>query len=348
MIEVDTMRKLASIQKIEDIKRIEGADLICAYKVLGWWVVDRVNQYRIGDYVIYCEIDSWIPNEIAPFLSKGKEPRVYEGVVGERLRTVKLRGAISQGLILPLGVLAEYEDNMDVCEGMDVTDILGIKKWEAQIPACLAGLMKGNFPTFIRKTDQERIQNLQQEITEAYECDAEFEVTIKLDGSSCTVYHNNGEVGVCSRNLELKLDQENNSFVYIAKSTGLLDALKELGENLAVQGELMGPGIQGNIEKLDKHELFIFDIYDIDAGRYLSPIERVFKIANLMSLGYNGKVVPAWAYNYTLPTDDIDQLLQLADGASLNAHIREGLVFKRNDGAFSFKIISNDFLVREK
>jgi RNA ligase (TIGR02306 family) len=90
------MRKLASIKKIDDIQPIEGADKICTYRVGGWWVVDTVNRYQIGDAVVYCEIDSWIPNEIAPFLSKGKEPRIFNGVKGERLRTIKLKGALSQ------------------------------------------------------------------------------------------------------------------------------------------------------------------------------------------------------------------------------------------------------------
>lgn len=101
----DVVRKLASIQKIVEIKPIEGADRICAYKVLGWWVVDTVGRYNVGDLVIYCEIDGFLPNSIAPFLSKGKEPREYNGVKGERLRTIKLRGQLSQGLILPVTIL---------------------------------------------------------------------------------------------------------------------------------------------------------------------------------------------------------------------------------------------------
>lgn len=349
------MRKLASIQKVLDIKPIEGADLICAYKVLGWWVVSKVGEFKVGDYVIYISIDSWVPTDIAPFLSKGNEPREYGGVLGEKLRTVKLKGQISQGLILPVNILDHFDlgymiDNgiFPLKEGTDVTDLLDILKWEPQIPAQLAGQVRGTFPSFISKTDQERIQNLQSAITEEYNKRTIFEVTTKLDGSSCTVYYNNDDLGVCSRNQSLKLDQEGNTFVDVAKSTGLLNALQTYGKNIAVQGELMGPGIQGNREKLTKHDLFIFDIYDIDNGRYYTPKSRDDIVERLRDFGYTGSVVPVISLAMTLPTDDIDKLLKFAEGPSLNHPIREGLVFKRNDGEFSFKIINNQFLLKEK
>lgn len=93
-------RKLASIQRIEEIKPIEGADAIEAFRVLGWWVVDKKDAHKVGDLVVYLSLDSWVPHELAPFLSKGSVPREYNGVRGERLRTVKLRGTTSQGLLL--------------------------------------------------------------------------------------------------------------------------------------------------------------------------------------------------------------------------------------------------------
>lgn len=338
------MRKLASIQKLLDIKSITGADFICAYKVQGWWVVDSVGKYRIDDAVIYCEIDSWIPTEIAPFLSKGKESKEYNNIKGERLKTIKLKGQLSQGLLLPIELISL--PNLEI--GQDVSKELNIVKYEPVLPACLSGQTKSLFPAFIQKTDQPRIQALQQEITESFNNKDAFEVTLKLDGSSCTVYHKDSEVGVCSRNLELKLDQEGNSFINIAKSTGLLQVLKSYGRNIAVQGELMGPGIQGNKEKLNAFELFIFDIFDIDSSEYFDVETRKNIIDDLYRLGYSGKVVPTLGVDFKLPSDDIDELLLLAKGASINCSVREGLVFKRNDGKFSFKIINNEFLLREK
>ena len=95
-------RQLATIRRIAEIKPIEGADVICSYRVDGWWVVGKKDEFKVNDLVVYFEIDSWIPHEIAPFLSKGKEPREYNGIKGERLKTIKLKGSLSQGLILPL------------------------------------------------------------------------------------------------------------------------------------------------------------------------------------------------------------------------------------------------------
>ena len=163
------MRRLATIRKIEEVKAIPDADKICAYRVDGWWVVDAINKYVVGDWVVYCEPDSWIPHSLAPFLSKGQEPREFEGVKGERLRTVKLRGQLSQGLLLPVlwddelamegggSVVVNTEGYLRQVElTEDVSEFLGILKWEAPIPAQLAGQVKGNFPSFIPKTDQER------------------------------------------------------------------------------------------------------------------------------------------------------------------------------------------------
>ena len=96
------MRKLASIRKIADIRPIPDADAIEVAVVDGWKVVVKKGEYSVGDLAVYIEIDSWVPYELAPFLSKGQEPREYNGVTGERLRTVKLRGQVSQGLLLKM------------------------------------------------------------------------------------------------------------------------------------------------------------------------------------------------------------------------------------------------------
>ena len=234
------MRKLATVRKIDNILPIAGADAIECAVVGGWKVVVKKGEYQVGDLGIYCEIDSWIPHALAPFLSKGKEPRVFEGIPGERLRTVKLRGQISQGLLLPA---------VGTGEGDDLTELLGIVKWEKPIPAQLAGQAKGNFPAVIPKTDQERVQNLVKEIELAQ--GDEFEETEKLEGSSMTCYLIGDEFGVCSRNLDLK-ETEGNSFWATARAEDIETKMRQLRvkstfTDFAVQGELIGPGIQGNI-----------------------------------------------------------------------------------------------------
>ncbi len=350
---MNTVRKLASIKPITYIKPIEGADSIeCAIVDGGWPVVIRKDEYKVGDIAIYLEIDSWVPHELAPFLSKGQEPREYNGVKGERLRTIRLRGQVSQGLLIkPSDIAASVY--MDLTIGEDVTYILGIQKWEPPIPAQLQGTMKGNFPHFIPKTDQERCQNLRKEIFETYKDDT-YEVTLKLDGSSTTIYVKDGEVGVCSRNIDLK-ETEGNSFWKAARDQNIIEPLlelsKEKGEEYAIQGELIGEGIQGNPEKLKGQRFYLFDIYSITEGRYFEPFERYTVLDQLRMLGADIEYVPIIDQHVFLTQEyeTIDDLLNFAEGPSLNPQTRrEGIVFKSWDSDFTFKAIANSYLLKHK
>ena len=352
------MRKMASIRSIDNIEPITGADSIEVATVGGWKVVVKKGEFKTNDLVVYLEIDSWVPTSLAPFLSKGKEPKVFNGVEGERLRTVKLRGQISQGLLLPIDcttisdTISDGEGNViSVSEGDDVTEFLGIQKWERPLPTQLRGQAKGNFPSFIRKTDQERCQNLQKNIFVDWK-DLEWEISLKLDGSSLTGYYNNGETGICSRNLELMDNDENsgNSFIQTFNSSGLKDAIKSIGRNVAVQGEMMGEKIQGNRENLTGTILFIFDVFDIDNQQYMTPQDRLEFINLLFKNGYTGDIAPILNSKTTLHNigiSNITDLLSFADGKSINNPVREGVVFKCvTNGDISFKAISNKFLLK--
>lgn len=340
-------RKLARIAEITDIKPIEGADAIeCAVVENGWNVVVKKGEYQKGDVAIYCEVDSWIPHELAPFLSKGHEPREYNGVKGERLRTVKLRGQISQGLLLPKTILDEkglwpLAGNPI---GHDLTKQLDIQKYEPPIPAEIAGQVEGMFPSFIPKTDQERCQNLYDEIfTEHY--NEAYEVTIKLDGTSCTIYYKDGKIGVCGRNWELK-ETEGNTLWKCAREQGIIEGLEKLGRNLAIQGEVIGEGIQGNQEKIKGQKFYIFDIYDIDAGRYLNAHERYPVVDELCAKIDHVPILNLGMHLY-YDFKTIEDLLSYADGPSMNPQAkREGLVFKSLDSDFTFKAISNKWLLK--
>ena len=345
------MRKLATIRKIDALRPIPDADAIECAVVGGWTVVVKKGEFKEGNLAVYCEIDSWIPHELAPFLSKGKEPRVFDGIAGERLRTMKLRGQLSQGLLLPLiikmgGNLLPTTRRI-VLEGEDVSEALGIVKYEAPIPAQLAGEVKGMFPGWIQKTDQERVQNLTEEFDYWLKEQHVWEVTEKLDGSSMTVYLRDGEFGVCSRNLELK-PSETNSLWKVAIRNDLELKLRRANRNLALQGELIGEGIQGNPYKQKGQEFFLFDIYDIDASKYLTPAER-----NAFVEEHNIKHVPVIAFGAelwdTLGINSIDGILKFAEGKSVMGMIgceREGLVFKSKAMQCSFKAISNKFLLK--
>lgn len=339
-------RKLATIRRISKIQPIEGADAIELAIVDGWQSVVKKGEYKEGDKIIFCEIDSWVPHGIAPFLSKGKEPREFNGVKGERLRTMKLRGVLSQGLILPTS-LRDVNHGLVIgalCDvGDDVTEHLGIQKWERPIPANLAGLVKGSFPSFIPKTDQERVQNLVKEIEKHREAGTTFEVTEKLNGSSMTVFLYNGEFGVCSRNLQLKIEgNENNAFVKTAIALDIENKLRSRGwEGVALQGELIGEGIQGNPYNINGLEFHVYNVYDIQHNRYLSP-SLANRVVNLLGLKY----VPILGEDISV-FNSVEELLEIAEGTSaLNPKVeREGLVFKSETGSFSFKCISNRWLL---
>ena len=358
------MRKMAIIRKIDALRPIPDADAIECAIVGGWTCVVKKGEYTAGDLAVYCEIDSWIPHAVAPFLSRGNFPHVYNEVKGERLRTVKLRGQLSQGLLLPMSILIVDYDTVPgwlcissnyipdsasgVCikdlVGADVSELLGITKYEAPIPASLAGEVKGMFPSVIPKTDQERIQNLSTELEEWKAAGLTWEVTEKLDGSSMTVYIIDGEVGVCSRNLDLKPNKDNSLWATAYKNEIDVKLIQSLS-NLAIQGELIGNGIQGNIYKMRDQEFYVYDIYDIDAGRYFTPTERVAycKVWDI-------KHVPVFKSDFTLTTETVADLLQKAEGKSVMGTIagpeREGLVYKCNEQQVSFKTVSNKFLLK--
>jgi RNA ligase (TIGR02306 family) len=357
-------RKLASIKKIDKITKHPNADSLEICHVGGWKVVTKIGEYTEGDLAVYFEVDSFLPiEEDFEFLRKSSYKKMGD-IEGFRLKTIKLRQELSQGLLLPLSILEKgdemkigiskqpwgdqlqlgpYDDAIVIEEGADVTAYMCVLKYEPPIPACLSGIIKGNFPGWGRKTDQERAQNLTNKINLEITKGSRFEITIKLDGTSMSVGKNRDAIVVCSRNLSLNIDQEGNTLVDVAKSKGLLDRISEFG-NIMISGELCGPGIQTNREKLKEHRFFVFDIFDVDRGEYLDAKKRM-EIVESLGLDH----VPI--LNESVKLDDIglnslDDILSYANGESLNSSVREGLVFKKIDGSFSFKAISNEFLLK--
>jgi RNA ligase (TIGR02306 family) len=333
-------RQLATIDIISDIKPIEGADAIEVAKVRGWEVVTRKGEFNVGDKVVYLEIDSWVPHDLAPFLSKGKEPKEYKGIKGERLRTIKLRGQVSQGLILPLPEDLKENDYPD-----DVSELLGVTKWERELPPALQGKVKGNFPSFIPKTEQERIQNIKDFDTLWNSND--WVSTEKLHGSSVTIYYKDGVVGVCSRNLELKEDG-GDAYWSTAKRLGVVDVLIKREQNVALQGELIGPGINGNQYELTETTIRFFDVFSIDNQSYANPNVAFGFVCGDLELGYS-MFVPIRDYIDSQNGITKEVLLKMAEGKSmLNGSEREGLVFRSSEeGGPSFKVISNKWLLGE-
>lgn len=338
---MEITRKLASVRRISALQPIEGADKIECAIVDGWTVVVKKGEFNPGDLCVYLEIDSWVPHTVAPFLTKpGHVPKEFNGIQGQRLKTIKLKGQLSQGLVLPYSFDGSHQENDDV------TEVLGIQKWEKPLAACLAGVARGNFPSAIPKTDQERIQNLGRSLEKwITEEDGVWEVTEKLDGSSCTFYlDKEGVFHVCSRNLDL-VRTEANAFWKMAIDLNIEEKMRgaEL-EGVAIQGELLGWNIQGNNYGLNEGEyrFYVFDMYETYSNTY-SPFDIRLDIANVFGLDHSPVV-----HVGRLPENSVQNLLTMAEGPSMinPSAEREGLVFKnQRDTSVSFKAISNKWLL---
>jgi len=374
-------RKLATIQKVRKLVAIPNADFIETAWINDWTVIVKKGEFTEGSLATFFEIDSLLPEEPRySFLEKSKKE--YSGVNKYRLKTMKMRGVISQGLALPLSSFPEIHSGFNL--GDDVTDVLGIIKYEPQYSDPMARAKTGNplgkFPSFIPKTDQERIQNL----TYFYSMhkDHEFEESMKLDGSSLTVYKiakpltlfsklkgffgfkaKDYHLGVCSRNLELKRpDKQVFRFSNASKSSEYSQSdfwkivveqeiEKYLPVGFALQGELIGPKIQANHEKVDRNDYFVFDVYDIVNKKYLLPKERRDFFAKYF---WHHKClikhVPVVSQGIKIFTEcpNLDALQKRVTGQSMSAGtVSEGRVFKSTTvPGLSFKCISNQYLLK--
>lgn len=251
--------KLASIEVIKEIVPHGNADNLEIAKVLGWQSVVKKNEFKEGDKVVFIVIDTILPvTDWSKFLADKHNP---EKPI--RLKTAKLRGQYSQGLVLPLSVLPENIQSWQT--GADVGGALGIKKYEKEIPACLSGEVIGSFPSYlISPTDEDNgLSNLEL-VEEVLKVNSGgVTITQKLDGSSCTIIIEKGKiVQVCSRRLSLK-ESDSNGFWMAAKKLNIEDDFDGF-----IQGELMGPGVQGNQLKLMEPTLFVFQVKEKDYEYY--------------------------------------------------------------------------------
>lgn len=332
-------RKLASVRTIKNKEPIEGADRIELVQVDGWKCVSKKDEFEIGDKCIYFEIDSFLPIE-DQFEFLRKSCYKNNSVVGEgfRIKTIRLRGQISQGLVIP--ITDKYKD---LEEGTDLTEELGVKKYE--IPETFGPTeRKGNFPIEIPKTDENRIQNLKSNRNPWMKKEIEYIITEKLEGSSMTVFFNNGKFGVCSRNMMVD-DEGDGTFAKIAKELNLKEKMEHAEVNMAIQGELIGPGVQGNYYNLDAHQFRVFNVYHIDTRSYFDWDIVVNNICD--SLGLD--TVPVIERKKLIIDGIQEDLLEYADSKSeLIDKPREGVVFKTHDNSISFKAINNEYLLNGK
>lgn len=360
-------RKLASIQTITSLTPIPEAQKIEKAVVLGWEVVVNKGDFKVGDKCCYVEIDSILPDK--PEFEFLRECKF-------RIRTIRLKGQVSQGICFPLSILPAGKLYFDG-DGYDVTDLIGVKKYDPQAEAerkemeRLDQIKKGRlrkffmrypwyrrrvfkpaklpFPAWIKKTDEDRIQ-LFPNICTDYK-DESFMVTEKIDGQSGTffVIRNNSKLpwakkwlfGVCSRNFQI-LKPDGQSYIDVAKKYDIEKILIKNAtlynfSSLVIQGEIIGPKIQGNKYGVDCNHLYLFNV--IGDGNPGTP-EDVEKIAEFMGL----KSVPVLSTHFILP-DCISKVVDTAKGVSLLANIpREGIVIRSK--GFSCKVINPDFLLK--
>lgn len=329
------MRKLVTTARIISIDPIEGADAIEVAKIRGWNVVVGKGSHFVGEVVAFFEIDSSLPIEdprFEQFAARGVKT-LPNGEKVHRLRTIKLRGQISQGLVMSLNELGL---DSSLPEDVDLTEDLGVALWE--IPESMPNHAKGNFPTqFADKTDSERVQNLSdrqwREINQH-----PWYATEKVDGSSITlIMDHDGTHRVCSRNLELASDAH--MFVK-AEESGLFD---KMVPGMVIQGELVGPGIQNNRLKLDAQRILVFDVWQ----------DRVIVPRDSWPEGID--VVPVVPLEFPQNSTEAEQ--QVYKMRSLvNPKVQaEGVVWHTVDGSTimslgrsTFKSINADFLLKEK
>lgn len=337
-------RHLASIQQVVNIRTIPGAKNIEVTRILGWDIVTRMGQFKIGDPVVFFEIDSILPQTPEFEFMKDKHYKV---------KTAKfLKIQISQGLCMPLSILPPGK----YAVGDDVTEILGVTKYEKPIPVQLRGRVRGRFPMGIHRTDEVRIQNC-PDVLERNKGKT-FQISEKLDGTSCTMFLD-PETGlhVCSRTLDLAPDFEHkfNGTIYwsVAKNINAEEILKALGKTIAVQGEIIGPKIQDNKYELKEHQFRVFNLWNMVSNCYLEH--------DVMMDALEGLGLPKDFYVPYLGTIElnhtVDEIVQMAAGRSvLNENtLREGLVFRSvpesidyEIGRLSFKAISPEFNLHYK
>lgn len=335
------MRKLASVQKINYIKSIENADNIETIGVLGWECVSKKNEFKENDKCVYFEIDSLLPER--PEFEFLRNSCYKEDLKKFRLRTIKLRKKISQGLALPLFVFPEIE-NLEI--GTDVTEILGIEKYEPPIPAQIAGDSR-SFSWPISKTDETRVQTEEGLSLLENLKNKPYYISLKLDGTSSTYIIKDDEFHVCGRNYSYKKNNDH-SFWQIEERYNIEQGLRNLKNQIAIQGECVGPGIQKNPLGLKFFDFFVFNVVDIHNNIKL-PFHDAKKIVEGLGLKFVPIIETGEFFSYSM-----EDLLEKAKGKyieyfenSKKDQEREGIVIRSICSNISFKAINNNFLLKE-
>ena len=346
------MRKLASIQRIWKIEPIEGADRIELAYVLGWQCVVNKGQFQPMDLAVYFEIDSFLPvRDEFEFMRASSYKK--SDILGEgfRLRTMKFKGQISQGLLLPVSEFPEIAEGVE--PGIDVTEILGIRKWEIEEKATTGGTVIAGLPVDVPHTDETRVQ-AEPELIKDF-AGLEYYISTKMDGSSHSVSLDEEGFHVTGHNYEYKDDGKSDFYELVKKDDIEAKMRKYYEENklhlLTIQGEFCAPGIQKNRLKLVRPEWYVFTIR-LDGNRL--GLKKMQEICNIMNLN----MVPIEEVGMDLPAKypTVDALLARSEGEYPNGGKKEGIVIRptepvyceRISGALSMKVVNNKYLLKNE
>ena len=363
-------RKLASVQKVKAIRPIEGADRIEVVQVLNWDCVASKGQYHVGDLVIYFEIDSLLPD--IPAFEFLKKSAWSQKLNKYKISTHKFRNQISQGLVMPITQLREIYNaingtsisSIDYDEGDDLTALLKIEKYEPPVSNGPLGEII-NHEWYVPKTDEERIQVCAENVLPEYikREQNEWYASIKLDGTSCTAGLFDDAFLIGGRTQWYK---DENMYTTTVKKYGDIEAkareyLDATGVYVVFQGELCGPGIQGNKLGLKEKEWFIFNVFVSTTGKYDSyeKLDLIGMLAMCERFGLKHIPIIDDEYKFSFDgysnTDEIvNGLLSYVDNFKYRTYfedaspnqVAEGLVFRLNDMTNSFKVVSNKFLLK--
>lgn len=374
---------MATVQVLSTLSPIEGKDRIELARVLGWNVIVE-KGYKVGDKIIYIEIDSLLPanNPDFEFLRKRCYVEKYNAM---RIKTMKMNGIYSQGLVLPISILPKKDYKV----GDDVTEILGITKFDPELeeenklaahkrrPWIIRFLARNKWikdhilfpphksdvwPVFISKTDETRIQALGQNFLNSLSIYNPLYISEKVDGQSATFGIYKKKFYVCSRNMHLVLKDNSNHWI-IATKYSLEKKLKSLKKNIYIQGEICGPNIQKNKYNLTEKKLFIFNAYDIDKKKFyslgeLNDLSNFLKVPlvpfiDMVEIHEELAVFPI--KGTTMPAT-VDAFVNYANGQSLLFPTeREGIVVRPYDSlkgnghtgpVLGFKAISPEFTIK--
>lgn len=346
------MRKLASIQRIWKIEPIEGADRIELAFVLGWQCVVNKGQFEPMDLAVYFEIDSFLPIRTEfEFMRNSCYKKTDVMGEGFRLRTMRFRGQISQGLLLPLSRFPEIAAGAE--PGTDVTELLGIRKWEIEEKVTTGGTVVGTLPADVPHTDETRVQAEPELIGDF--AGLEYYISTKMDGSSHSVSLDEDGFHVTGHNYEYK-DDGKSAFYEFVKSQGIEEKMRKYYEEhklnaFTIQGELCAPGIQKNRLKLIRPEWYVFTVRENGKRVGLRKMEEICKTLEL-------QMVPVEETGTDLPAKypSVEALLKRADGEYPKGGKKEGIVIRpvepvfceRISASLSMKVVSNKYLLKNE